>query len=97
MCLACFALTLMIFTLALPQSGGCRAELVILIGCRSFIALALQPWLGLWDPAVHGEDLVLAAHVVPLAVPLGSSWLDFEDLAPAVGFVCLTLVSHWSL
>ena len=52
-----------------------------------FHHLALQPWLGLWDPAVYGEDLFMAAGVAPLAVPLGSCWSDFEGLPPAVG-VC---------
>ena len=53
-----------------------------------FHGFALQPWLGLWDPAVCGEDLVMAARVAPLAVPPGSSWSDFEGLPPAVG-VCV--------
>ena len=53
-----------------------------------FRGFALQPWLGLWDPAVYGEDLVMATRVTPLAVPPGSSWSDFEGLPPAVG-VCV--------
>ena len=43
MFMACFALTLMILTLALPQSGGCKAESDIFIGCCSFIALIYSP------------------------------------------------------
>ena len=30
----------------------------------------------------------MAAHVAPLAVPLGSIWSDFEGLPPAMG-VCV--------
>ena len=37
---------------------------------------------------VYGEDLVMATRVIPLAVPLGSSWSDFEGLPPAMG-VCV--------
>ena len=53
-----------------------------------FHGFALQPWLGLWDPAVYGENMVMAAQVAHLAVPPGSCWLDFEGLSPAVG-VCV--------
>ena len=34
-----------------------------------FHGFVLQPWRGLWDPAVYGEDLVMAARVAPFAVP----------------------------
>ena len=53
-----------------------------------FRGFALHPWLGLWDPAVYGEDLVMATQVALLAVPPGSSWSDFEGLLPVVG-VCV--------
>ena len=53
-----------------------------------FHGFALQPWLGLWNPAVYGGDMVMAARVAPLAVPPGSCWSDFEGLPPAVG-VCM--------
>ena len=41
----------------------------------------------MWDPAVYGEDLVIATRVAPLAVPPGSSWSDFEGLPPVVAAV----------
>ena len=53
-----------------------------------FCGFALQPSLGLWDPAVYGEDLVMATQEAPLAVPSGSSWSNFEGLLPVVG-VCV--------
>ena len=57
-----------------------------------FCGFALQPWLGLWDPVVYVEDLVMATQVAPLAVPPGSSWSDFEGLPPAVGVCVLDFV-----
>ena len=53
-----------------------------------FCGFALQPWLGLWDPAVYSEDLVMATRMAPIAVPPGSSCADCEGLPPAVG-VCV--------
>ena len=90
MCLACFVLTLMTYTLALPQVGRCNTE-PLSQGVLWFCGFALQPWLGLWDPVVYGEDLVMAARVVPLAVPPGSCWSDFEGLPPALGGLCACL------
>ena len=87
MCLACFVLTLIIHILALPQVGRCKAE-PLPQGVLWFCGFTLQPWLGLWDPVVYGEDLVMATRVAPLTMQPGSSWLDFEGLPPAVG-VCV--------
>ena len=55
-----------------------------------FHGFALQPWLGLWDPAVHGEDMVMAARMAPLALLPGSCWSDFEGLPTALG-VCVLI------
>ena len=60
MCPTCFVLTLMTHTLALLQVGSCSVE-QLSQGVLWFCGFTLQPWLGLWDPVVYGEDLVMAA------------------------------------
>ena len=60
MCPAYFVLTLMTHTLALLQVGSCNVE-QLSQGVLWFCGFTLQPWLGLWDPVVYGEDLVMAA------------------------------------
>ena len=59
----------------LPHVGRCNAEPISQV-VLCFCGFVLQPWLGLWDPVVFGEDLVMAARVVPPAVPPGSCWSD---------------------